>query len=231
MTTTFAKESEMTASAARWLRTEGFALKEEFVSPWGICDLVGVKLDPDRVAHRLGYGQVRRIGSITSAALLLGLPDADTGRDRAIQRVVRDWSPAISEGAVVEEIGRLEKDGFVRRTSGGGLQKLNGWIPLQEALVAVELKLSRIDEAMRQARQNLGFADLSLVGFPSDVAKKIATAPHRWKQYFDEGIGLLDVGVSRCRTLIPARRISGRVDPAIQMYCVDKFWKQVSKGS
>ncbi len=45
-------------------------------------------------------------------------------------------------------------DGFIVRTDTQALQKINGWMPLQKRLVAVELKLSRVEEAISQAVNN-----------------------------------------------------------------------------
>ena len=215
----------MAASASSWLTARGLVVKSEFVSPWGICDLVGVRFNPKHVAHRLGYRQTKRVASITRAALLLEVPDLETGKSTSLKRMIRDCAPVIPEDIVVKEVQKLEADGFVRRGPRGQLQKLNGWVPLQESLVAVELKLSRIDEAMHQARQNLGFADQSFVGLPADVARRVAATSDRWSEFFDEGVGLLSVGKCRCKVLIPARKSPGWTDEAIQLYCVDKFWR------
>lgn len=231
MTNTFARESDMAAPATSWLKARGLLVKSEFVSPWGICDLVGVRFNQAHVAHRLGYEQTKRVGSITRAALLLEVPDVETGKSITLKRMVRDCSPAIREEVVVKEMERLETDGFVRRGPRGRLQKLNGWVPLQEMLVAVELKLSRIEEAMQQARMNLGFADHSYVGLPAEVARRVASSATRWGKYFDDGIGLLSVSKARCRVLIPARKTQTWTDEAIQLYCVDKFWRGRIKGS
>jgi hypothetical protein len=147
----------MAASASGWLTARGLVVKSEFVSPWGICDLVGVRFNSDHVAHRLGYRQTKRVTSITRAAIFLEVPDVESGRSISLRRIIRYCSPVIPVEVVMRELETLEADGFVRRNPRGNLQKLNGWVPLQESIVAVELKLSRIDEAMRQARQNLGF--------------------------------------------------------------------------
>lgn len=221
----------MAAPAINWLKARGLIVKSEFVSPWGICDLVGLRFDQKRVAHRLGYQQTKRVGSITRAALLLKVPDVETGRSITLKQMVRGCSPAIPDDVLVREMQRLEADGFVRSDRRGQLQKLNGWVPLQETLVAVELKLSRIDEAMHQARMNLGFADHSYVGLPSEVARRVASNPVRWGEYFDDGVGLLSVGKSRCRVLIAARKTSNWTDEAVQLYCVDKFWRGRVKGN
>jgi len=43
----------MAPPVMRWLRRNGLMVKPEFSLPWGICDLVGVKLDPIKVKRRL----------------------------------------------------------------------------------------------------------------------------------------------------------------------------------
>lgn len=200
-------------------------VKSEFVSPWGICDLVGVRFNRSNVSHRLRFGQTKRIASITRAALLLKVPEVETGRSISLKQMIRSSAPVIPKDLLIKEIQSLEADGFVRRTPHGRLQRLNGWLPLQQSLVAIELKLTRIDDAMHQARRNLGFADQSFVGLPLDVARRVAASPDRWGEFFHDGVGLLGVGKFRCRVLIAARKSPEWTDEAIQLYCVDKFWR------
>lgn len=227
----FTRESEMVASASRWLRARRLVVKPEFVTPWGICDLVGARLNKTNVMHRLRCRQTSQLSSITRTALLLKIPEVETGKSACLKRMVRDWAPAMPEEIVTRELRKLEADGFVRRDPLGRWQRLNGWMPLHDSLVAVELKLSRIDEALHQARQNLGFADQSFVGLPSDVAKRVKATSARWSEFFDDGIGLLSVGDSHCRVLIPAGKSRQGADSAIQLYCVDKFWRDHVRGS
>ena len=47
-------ESEMTPIVEAWLDAQGLDHKAEFVTPWGICDLVGTKLLPERPANVMG---------------------------------------------------------------------------------------------------------------------------------------------------------------------------------
>jgi hypothetical protein len=227
----FAREADMAGAVTRWLQGRRHVVRSEFVSPWGICDLVGVCFDRARVRHRLMYGQRSRVASITRAALLLRVPDAESGCSTNIERMIHLCTPAITADVVAREVQHLADDGFIKRGPGDRLQKLNGWVPLQKSLVAVEMKLSRVDDAMHQARRNLGFADHSYVAFPTDVAKRIATPGSRWSAFFAEGVGLLGVSRSRCRVLVPARRATASLDSALQLYCVDKFWVGYLKGS
>lgn len=223
--TMFLRESEMAPVVSRWLRSEELRTKSEFVTPWGICDLVGVKFIRERVEHRLRLKQSKSIASITRAALLLHVPEVESAKSISIRRLITDFADVVPENVVVAEVERLIADRFVVSLRKGHLQKLNGWMPLQKRLVAVELKLSRIEEALQQARCNLGFAQESFVAFPLSVAKRIMKSRHNWREHFSTGIGLIGVQIRGCEVLIPAEAKSSSYDPAIQLYCVEKFWR------
>jgi hypothetical protein len=220
----FAKEHEMVNTVARWIRADGMIAKSEFVTPWGICDLVGLRFSVKKVAMRLGRHQKHSVSSLTRASVLLQIPDVETGHFVTFSSLIRKFAHKIPEETVRSEASRLIEDGFVVRSS-NRLQKLNGWMPLQERIVAVELKLSRIEEAMRQASNNLGFADESYAAFPLDVALRIAAKPTRWSTFLDRGVGLLAVSALRCETLISARKNESFLNSALQLYSVEKFWR------
>ena len=207
------------------------AVKSEFVTPWGICDLVGLTFNPTNVEHRLRLRQTRAIGSITRALLLLQIPDEETGTSTTLASLVRQFAPSIPKEVVSEEIARLIAGRFVVPRSRGRLQRVNGWMPLQDRLVAVELKLSRIGEAFRQALDNQGFAEESYAALPSRIARRVAADRTRWVSFFDAGVGLLSVTKRGCEALVPPRRCRGLSDAAIQLYCVEKFWRTRARGS
>lgn len=221
----FSRESDMTPSVTRWLTSVGLQVRPEFVTPWGICDLVGLSFNPDKVAHRLRLKQQNPVTSITRAALLLQVPEVESFSSISLQQLVTVFKSVVAEDVVVTELERLISDKFVVRTAHGELQKLNGWMPLQERLVAVELKLSRVEEALQQAKRNLGFVQESFVAFPMPVAQRIANSRCTWNEHFAEGIGLIGVQKRRCEIVIPAALSPRWTNPAIQLYCVEKFWR------
>lgn len=225
----FSRESEMVTSVTRWLRSAGLTVKQEFVIPWGICDLVGLSFNEKSVANRLSLGQRKAVSSITRAALLLRVPEVESTKSVSIGNLVKDFSGFVPKDVVVAEMERLIADRFVVRSHRGRLHKLNGWMPLQERLVAVELKLSRVEEAFQQAESNLGFAQESYVAFPMPVARHIANSKYKWSGHFANGIGLIGVLKRRCEALIPASASPPLKDPAVQFYCVEKFWKSRSR--
>jgi hypothetical protein len=220
----FERESEMAVAVARWMKATGMTAKSEFVTPWGICDLVGLRFNPEKVACRLAQKQIRAISSITRALLLLQIPDIQEKRAITLNTLVKRFAPSIPEEVIRRETARLIADRFVIASSRCRLQKMNGWMPLQDRMVAVELKLSRVDEAMRQAVNNLGFVDESYVALPADVAGRVISSVTRWSKFFDLGIGLLAVAQYNCEVLQPAGKTGNWTDRAIQLYCVEKFW-------
>ena len=220
----FRHESDMVPCVIRWMQRAGLHVKSEFVTPWGICDLVGLSFNAEHAIHRSNLRQNKTVASITRAALFLEVPDVEEKKSISMDRLARKFASTVAEEYVATEVERLIADGFLVRTTRGRLQKLNGWMPLQNRLVAVELKLNRIEKALQQARANLGFAEESYVAFPMPTARRIASDPNPWSSYFDDGIGLIGVLHHRCEMLI-APSSTQQYDPAVQLYCVEKFWR------
>ncbi len=221
----FHRESDMTPYLTGWMKRAGLHVKSEFVTPWGICDLAGLSFNSERVSQRLSLRQRKSVSSITRAALLLDVPDIEERKSISVSRLVRRYASAVGGELVVAEVEKLIADGFLVRTPRGQLQKLNGWMPLQNRLVAVEMKLNRVEEALAQAKANLGFAEESYVAFPMPMARRIAGDPSPWQSYFDEGIGLIGVMRRRCEILLPYSSSPSSFDPAVRLYCVEKFWR------
>ena len=221
----FRLESEMAPAVSRWLQSANLRVKREFTTPWGVCDLVALNFNQDRVEHRLHLRQTRPVSSLTQAVLLLQIPDIETRRSTTLSRLADRCCPVLSAEKVEREIARLIADRFVVQSRNGRLRKVNGWMPLQERLVSVELKLTRVEEAMQQAMKNLDLGAESYVAFPFTVAERIAATPQRWQCYLDAGIGLLAVSPSNCMPLIPASSGNTAFDQAVQLHAVEKFWR------
>ena len=137
----------------------------------------------------------------------------------------------MSRDMIVRHSNRLIAEGFVVRTTSGELQKRNGWFPMHKRLVAVELKLNRIEEVLSQARNNLLFAQESYIALPKDVANRVSEKRARWAPYFEGGVGLLSVTKRSCEILIRPHRQALAVDNLVQFCCVEKFWRTQSRRS
>jgi hypothetical protein len=221
----FKSEAQMTEPVVRWLRAAGLSVKAEFAAPWGICDLVGVSFRQKSIKHRMRLGQSQSITSISRALVLLSIPDEETGRSVSLKALVEEYSSSIPSHIVDSHTTRLISEGFVISTSSGELQRRNGWFPLHKRLVAVELKLHRIEEVLSQAQNNLMFATESYVALPKDVAIRVSEKRARWAPFFESGVGLISVTKRACDVLIRPRRQPSTTDNIIQFCCVEKFWR------
>lgn len=226
----FNSEADMTAPTREWMQSLGLSVRLEFITPWGKCDLVGASFRANGVKHRLRLAQTQAITSLTRAALLLRIPDAETGKSLRLTTLAKEHLSLIPEDDVRQHAEQLIAQNFVRCSRGNQLQRINGWFPLHKRLMAIELKLTRIEEVMSQARSNLYFAEESYVGLPRDVALRVFSKRQRWEEFFNKGVGLLSVAHTGCEVLICSRARMER-DAALQFYCVEKFWRSHIKGS
>jgi len=214
----------MAPPVMRWLRRNGLMVKPEFSLPWGICDLVGVKLDQIKVKRRLSYGQTRPVGPLQRLLILSRIPDCDSGKSIGLERLANELSHNIEVEVLLRELDTLVRNRFVKSTKRGSFQKLNGWAPLHFRIAAVELKLSRISEAIDQALSNRTFATDSHVALPRNCALRLARSD-RASSLTLGGIGLLAVSHHACWELIKPSITKGTCDEIIRSHVVERFWR------
>src|ERR1700674_2146696 len=154
----FARESEMEAPVRHWLRREGLQIKGEFALPWGICDFVGLSFNSSRVSRRLKFGQSQAIGPLRRIKLLDRIPDHESGLAISFLQLQQMYNDSPYAPILANEIRKLLAGRFIIQNENGLLQKQNGWAPLHERIVAVEIKLSRVSEALGQAISHRVFA-------------------------------------------------------------------------
>lgn len=198
---------------------------EELPTGWGICDLVGCRFDPEKVAFRTERKQRQPLGSPEAVYIYSQLPDSDRTRTGVRREaLVKRLAPYISEDRIDRALSRLEATNHIRVTRTGTFQKVNGWAPMYSRLVAVELKLSRLSEVLQQARANRAFVPESFVALPSDVARRAMKSSFA-DELAREGIGLLAVSEKSCRTLLDAEPTSGWLDDSLELWAVEYFWR------
>jgi hypothetical protein len=220
----FDYERQMIEPVEMWLLSQGLLVKREFPLPWGICDLVGCSFNKKSVKKRLAFGQKKTVGSHLRVALLSMIPDREEARSISVEKLHGAFAGFVDESQIRIELERLERDKFVVQTPEGAFQRVNGWLPLHRRLVAVELKLTRVDDALHQAINNLGFADESYVGLPADVAKRLINSKRK-SQFADSRVGVIAVDSARCKILLKPNLGKASGDEVIQMHCVERFWR------
>jgi hypothetical protein len=220
----FEYEYQMVKPAEAWLKSKGLMVKREFPTPWGICDLVGCSFNKRSVNKRLRLGQKKPIGSHFRTMLLSLIPDENENHPIEPACLVGMFSEFFDEKRIISELNRLEKDKFIQRTQFGSFYKLNGWMPLNKKLVALELKLSRVQDVLNQAIANLEFADESYVGLPKRKAENLLKRG-RVREFADLGIGLLVFTPNKCQLLVKSKPTNSTPDSVLQNYCIERFWR------
>ena len=104
------------------------------------------------------------------------------------------------------------------------LGRRQGWRPLQDRIIAVELKLSRVTDVLHQAYNNLSWVDESYAAMPVGIARRVYGRKERWDKYWRHGIGLLAVD-GGCSVLIPAGINATRMDGRVFLQ-VEKFFRE-----
>jgi hypothetical protein len=221
---TFDYEHQMVEPAEQWLASQGLATKREFSMPWGICDLVGCSLNKKKVRKRLELGQTKPIGPQMRLIILSRIPDQEEGKSVTMYRLYRDFADFFDEARIALEIERLITNKFVQVTPEGAFQKLNGWVPLHKKVVALELKLTRINDALHQAMNHLEFADDSYVGVPIEIGQRLINNRKK-AEFIHEGIGIVGIGRKKCKVFLKPTPNKSPRNEIVQMHCVERFWR------
>lgn len=227
---TFNYEYQMIRPAKAWLKSKGLLIKREFPTPWGICDLVGCSFNRQNVKKRLRLGQKKPIGSHFRVLLLSQIPEKEDGPPISSIRLVKMFSEFFDNEQITLELNRLKRDKFVHQTHSGTFYKLNGWMPIHKRIVALELKLSRVRDGLRQAITNLEFADESYVGLPMQVATRL-TKSSVFPLIIEHGVGVVGLDSEDYRVLRTAKCARQSTDIVLQTHCVERFWKDYLKGN
>ena len=220
----FNYEYQMFKPAEAWLKSKGLMVKREFPTPWGICDLVGCSFNKRNVRKRLRLGQKKPVGSHLRVMLLSDIPEENDSPPITPSQLAEIYSDFFDADRIFSELDRLEKDKFVQKTPSGSIYKLNGWMPLQKKIVALELKLSRVQDVLHQAIANLEFADESYVGLPMETASRLLRST-TISQFIKRGIGIVGLNREKCRVFKSATCHKKSTDQIIQAHCVERFWK------
>ena len=225
----FDLECKMFRPVNRWLKSDGFQVRDEFALPWGICDLVGVRFRRDRVKERLALGQREPIGPPLRIDVLMRIPPETEGHSIRLRTLQRNYADILDQDAVSAQVERLIAKKFLKRTR-YGLQRLNGWHPLHDIIIAVELKRYRITEALEQASRHLRVATQSYVGLPVETARRVVESRRRL-EFEHCGVGVLGISPRKCHVLLESSPVDKCRDDILQVHTTERFWRAYPKGS
>jgi hypothetical protein len=159
--------------------------------------------------------------------LLRYIPDQASWQSITLKQLQEAAGESMFGSTLDRDLAVLISHGFVVSKNDGAFQKLNGWAPIHDRIVAVELKVSRVSVAISQALSNCAFATESYIALPKQVASRLA-GNARYSEFRKAGIGVLGVTLTSCTVILPAQTLCAP-DDTLQMHCVERFWR--TRGS
>ena len=219
----------MRVPVERWLASQGFLTKSEFVLPWGVCDVVGVQFRNESAKQRMVFGQTQPVSSLQLIQLLELMPDRRAVTVAKLRRILAVSGSSSQLDVDLQKLKMKRLVSFPRRNQ---IRKHAPWAPLQRKIVAVEMKLHRVSAALGQARAHLAFADDSFVALPDGVAERVIRGSRR-QEFLDHGVGLLSVFPQHARIVLPprSRPQSSNISRLFQAHCAERFWKMWLTGN
>jgi len=223
----FELEEQMRKPVKSWLENRQDLIKEEFRVPWGYCDVVGCSLNKKGISKRIKLNQRKPIGPQSRVHLLWQIPREKADNSVKVEDLVSIYDGFRGGEKINEDLQYLEERNFIRKSSLGGYQRIDGWYPLQNDIIAIELKLKNVKRALRQAKSHLSYANNSYVALPRPLAERIIRSD-REDEFRRNGVGLLGVSPNWCRTMInPTNKEQKEeyYDEILQIHCVERFWR------
>jgi hypothetical protein len=223
----FSREADMLDTVLLWLARQGLHAKTEFVTPWGVCDVVATAFPSRKLNKRLRLGQTEAIGPTIRIELLYAIPSASYGRSISLNYLQEQLQTAADD--LRPHLVALVDRGFVRETRPNRFQQVDAWALVSPQVVAIELKLDRVEEALDQAVQNQGIAHQSFIAVPHAVGQRILLGSTA-ETVARLGIGVLGVAETGCSVLRRPSKDQSKVNPVLARHCVERFWRSHSKA-
>ena len=209
-----------------WLGNQGYFTKYEFQTPWGICDLVGVRPLADRTARRVAAGINESIGSTHNVAVFLAIPKASSGRSISCEKLTKALGEYAGSDQVKRSLGSLRKKRLISVTGNGNFQRNDDWHPFFDSIVAVEFKLSRVEEVLIQATHHKGITQESYVALPLALANRVASGK-ACERFAKRGVGIIGLTDDSCTIVLPPGPSDYKVNPVFEVHAAERFWPEV----
>lgn len=203
-------EAHLTGATLRWLGEQGIVQIPQFVLPWGVVDVVGIKPNLERLQARLAAKQTEALLESHAIEVLLSIPKRKKIR---IEDLRQTFEPTLGPNLFARAIKSLIKKHFAKQNE-DTLTRCTDWMPYHELLIAVELKLKRIDEALAQAKRHKAITPASYVGMPGLIAERILKSERKRAEFQEAGIGLLSIENHVCTVQIkPSNSRKSIIEP------------------
>lgn len=225
----FSFESQMTGMVKAWLERERLNAWPEFRMPHGICDIVGCSLNATAL-RRSKAGSAKPLGSLRRIYLFSLLPEITAESSGASPKdIFEKTCGTIEISRITSEMNRLVSEGRAIRDAERRYFRLGKLEKTHKRIVAVELKLTEVRAAFRQASRNLEYASESYVAYPIKKAVDVA-GNYKSNDAVVQGIGILGVARNGCQVIAKPARATVNRNRLAQYYIAEKFYEKFSRS-
>lgn len=208
----FKLEKEMTPIVEGWLLEQGYLIKKEYQFPWGYCDIVACKINPEKALLRKQKRSMTRLECLVYTKL--------PKEGILFKDLLESFYGYIDVDKMNKLLFSLKSKGFSYSDDFKVYQKEYPYF--HSSLIAVELKLKDVSGVTNQAINNREAVDSSFIAVPLNLANKI------FNDAFLKDVGLL--GVSREKIEILIETFIPHENMVIKLHTLELFWTQYKKN-
>lgn len=152
---------------------EGYLVKREIGTGYGVADLVITKLNKRKCSIRKTNKQSTPLLKESYFTVLRHLPDIDSNSDAMNYKELLKRTNLSNHFLKYDVLKTLEACGFVKEVAKQKYFKVNGWVPLAKEVIAVEAKLQDWRRGFIQANRYKAFADKVYLAMPEQYAHRV----------------------------------------------------------
>lgn len=225
----FCREDEMLPAVLSWAQAKGFDLRCEVQTPWGQCDLVGVKLRKAPLSERTKLRQKRSVGSALKFAILDRIPVENSKKSISVRSLENSLSTFATKTELSINLRKLIQNNFIIEVRKNHYRRLGNWTQLHSKIIAIELKLNRVTEVINQATLNKALTSDSFICLPLSNAKRVYSA--RFQEIERRGIGIIGVSRAGAKCLLRPTELKSELQIHTQQSVVERFCVAELKGN
>jgi len=185
---------------------------------------MGVEWDIDQVLLRRNSGHLVAVESDQAVSVMLSVPDGAGSVSRA--SLLEEFTDSLGERRLNEVLQTLLRRKLLREDETGAYTRSTPWMPFHRKLIAVELKLKRVEEVLNQAKRHLTITPHSFVALPPAIAARLA-ASSKADEFRLAGVGLVAASNGTCEELIAPSFSGERLDRVFEIAAAEKCWTKI----
>ena len=190
-------ESRLVQQLKEYYIDSHYLITTEFSIGYGRADLVAFKINPNKCRARLENGQQLSLDRVEYYTLLHLMPDINSGNNVSIS-YLSDKLCLSSSYLKNHFLKHLIKSGYIVEVEQKKYVKVNGFIPIADEIIAIEVKISDWKKGAIQAKRYQVFANRTFLALYSNFVHRADLSLLK-----KHNIGLMSVNNAEIHEVLP----------------------------